>query len=140
MERGHILPTIEAAGTPRKRCERESCRERPRLKWEKRSFPTTPSADCPRWHLCISTQQHHQPPVAQACPLTVGEIYAPPLLGQNQQQVPGQSIQASNANISSVKDMFKLVTIVFHQIMTELNGARSEVRIVGITKFVLNLN
>jgi hypothetical protein len=54
-------------------------------------------------------QQHHPPP-----------------LGQNQQQVPSRSIQASNENSSSLNDIFKLVAIVFYQIMTELNGAKSE--------------
>jgi hypothetical protein len=41
-ERNLIPPNIEAAGTPRKRCERESRRERPRQHREERSLATTP--------------------------------------------------------------------------------------------------
>jgi hypothetical protein len=51
---------------------------------------------------------------------------APLPLGHNQQQVPSQSVQAPNANNSSLNDMFKVVAKIFQQIMTELNGAESE--------------
>jgi hypothetical protein len=47
-------------------------------------------------------------------------------------------IQANNANSSSLNDMFEVVTLIFQQIMTELNGAKSQVnRIMAITKIVL---
>jgi hypothetical protein len=46
-ERKLIPPTIEATGTPRKRCERKSRRERPRLQREGCSLPATPSQGCP---------------------------------------------------------------------------------------------
>jgi hypothetical protein len=81
-------------------------------------------------------QQHHPPTVAQASPTTVGEMGAPPPLRHNQ-QVPSQSVQAPNVNNSSL-NMFKVVTMVFQQIMTELNAAElEEDRIVAITKIVL---
>jgi hypothetical protein len=49
-----------------------------------------------------------------------------PPLRHNQQQVPSQSVQAPDVNSSSLKDMFEVVAMVFQQIMTELNGAKSE--------------
>jgi hypothetical protein len=49
-----------------------------------------------------------------------------------------QSVQAPNASSSSLNDMLKVVTMIFHQIMTELNGAESEEdRVMAITKIVL---
>jgi hypothetical protein len=47
VERNLIPPNIEAAGMPRKRCERESRRERPRLQGEGCSLPATPPQDFP---------------------------------------------------------------------------------------------
>jgi hypothetical protein len=76
--------------------------------------------------------------VAQACSATVGEMSAPPPLRHNQ-QVQSQSVQAPNVNNSSLNDMFKIVTTVFQQIMTKLNAAMSEDRIVAITKIELKL-
>jgi hypothetical protein len=86
-------------------------------------------------------QEPHPPPtVAHACPATVGKMSALPPLRHNQQQIPNQSVQAPNVNNSSLIDMFKVVTTLFQQIMTELNGAKSEEnRIVPITKIVLKL-
>jgi hypothetical protein len=79
-------------------------------------------------------QQPHQPPVAQACPATMGEMDDPPPLGHNQ-QVPSQSVQTPYVQSSSLNDMFKVVATVFQQIMTDLNGAESEEdRIATITK------
>jgi ABC-type thiamine transport system substrate-binding protein len=58
----------------------------------------------------------------------------------NQQQVPSQSVQAPDANNSSLNDTFTVVAKVFQQIMTKLNGAESEEdRIMAITKTVLKL-
>jgi hypothetical protein len=55
-------------------------------------------------------------------------------------QVPSQSVQTPNANSSPLYDMFTVVTTIFQQIMTELNGAKSEKdRIMVITKIVLKL-
>jgi hypothetical protein len=63
----------------------------------------------------------------------------PPPLRYNQ-EVPSQSVQAPNANSSSVNDMFKVVALTFQQIMRELSGAKSEEdRIMAITKLVLKL-
>jgi spore coat protein CotF len=60
-------------------------------------------------------------------------------LRHNQQQVPSQSVQTPNVKVSSLK-MFKAVTAVFQQIMTELNEAEPEEdRIMAITKIVLKL-
>jgi hypothetical protein len=56
------------------------------------------------------------------------------------QQVPSLSVQASNANSSSLNDMFTVVATIFQQLVTELNGAESEEdRIMAITKIVLKL-
>jgi hypothetical protein len=58
----------------------------------------------------------------------------------NQQQVPSQSVQAPDANNSSLNDMFIVVAKAFQQIMTELNGAESEEdRRGSITKIALKL-
>jgi hypothetical protein len=51
-----------------------------------------------------------------------------------------KSVQAPNANSSSVYDMSKVVAAIFQQIMTELNGAESEEdRIMVIRKIMLKL-
>jgi hypothetical protein len=84
-------------------------------------------------------QQQHQPPVAQACPTTVGEMGVPLRLRHNQ-QVPSQSVQAPDANSSPLKDMFPVIATILQQIMTELSGAElEEDRIVAITEIVLKL-
>jgi hypothetical protein len=73
-----------------------------------------------------NTQQEQQPhpsPVAQACPVTVGEMSAPPPFGLNQRQAPSQSDLAPIVNNSSLHDIFNLVGTVFQHIMTDLNGA-----------------
>jgi hypothetical protein len=77
---------------------------------------------------------------AQACPATVGEMSVPPSLRHNQQQVTSHSVQASNVKTSSLNDMFKVLVMVFQQIITELDGAKlEEDRIVAITKIVLKV-
>jgi hypothetical protein len=59
---------------------------------------------------------------------------------RHNQQVPSQSVQAPNAYSSSLNDIFKAVTTISQQIMTELNGAESEeYRIKVITRIVLIL-
>jgi hypothetical protein len=87
-----------------------------------------------------NTQQQQQPqppPVAQACLATVEEMSAPSLEAQ---PTSTASVQAPNANSSSLNDMFKEVVMAFQQIMTELNGAESEeARVVAITKILLKL-
>jgi hypothetical protein len=45
---------------------------------------------------------------------------------RHNQQAPRQSVQAPNANSSSLNNMFTVVATIFQQIMTELNGAESE--------------
>jgi hypothetical protein len=63
---------------------------------------------------------------------------APSPLRHNQ-QAPRQSVQAPNANSSSLNDKFTVVATIFQQIMTEFDGAESEEdRIVAITETVLN--
>jgi hypothetical protein len=44
---------------------------------------------------------------------------------RHNQQVPSQLVQTPNANSSSL-NMFKIVTVAFQQITTELNGAKLE--------------
>jgi hypothetical protein len=84
-------------------------------------------------------QQSHPPTPAQACPATVGEMGAQHPL-RHKQHIPSQSIQTSNVNSSSLKDIFNVVATVFQQIMTEVKGAYSEEeRIVAIAKIVLKL-
>jgi hypothetical protein len=85
-------------------------------------------------------QKQPQPPsVAQDCPVTVEEM-SPPTLRDNQSQVPSQSVQAPNANSSSLKDMFTVVATIFQQIMTALSRAESvEDRIMSITETALKL-
>jgi hypothetical protein len=68
------------------------------------------------------------------------EMSAPTPLRHDQQQVPSQSIQASNANSSYVNNVFTVIGTIFQQIMTELNGAKSEEdRITVITNILLKL-
>jgi hypothetical protein len=51
-----------------------------------------------------------------------------------------KSLQAPNGNSSSLNAMFTVVTIIFHQIMTEVSGADSEEdRIMATTRIVLKL-
>jgi hypothetical protein len=58
----------------------------------------------------------------------------PPSLEAHSPTIPIQSIQAPNANSSSLNDKFKVAAMIFQQIMTELNGAESEEdRIMAIT-------
>jgi hypothetical protein len=82
----------------------------------------------------LGRPQLHRPATLQ------WEKLVPPPLRHNQQQVPGQSVQAPNANSSSVNDMFTVVATIFQQIVTDLNGVESEEeRIVAITKIVFKL-
>jgi hypothetical protein len=75
-------------------------------------------------------QQPEPPSVAQAC--------SSPL--RHSQQVPSQSVQAPNANSSSLNNMSTTVVTIFQQIMAELNGTESEeARIMAITKIVFKL-
>jgi hypothetical protein len=70
-ERNLIPPTVEAAGTPRKKCDRESRRERPRIQREGCSLPATPPQDHPSRCATQQQQQPQPPSVAQACPLSL---------------------------------------------------------------------
>jgi hypothetical protein len=75
-------------------------------------------------------QQPHLPLVVQACPTS---LEAHPATST-------KSLQAPNVNTLSLNNMFKVVTMVFQRIMTELSGAESEEdRIVAITKIVSEL-
>jgi hypothetical protein len=61
-----------------------------------------------------------------------------PSLGHKQQQVPSQSVQAPNANSSSLNDIFTADATTFQHVMTELNGAESEAdRMMAATKIAL---
>jgi hypothetical protein len=123
MERNLIPPTIKAAATSGMRYERESHRECPRLHQEECSLPSTPPLDCPSWWCCTTTNSPALPPMRH-----------------NHQQVPSQSVQTPNVNSSSLNYMFKVVAVIFQQIMTQLNGAEPEEdRVVAITKTVLQL-
>jgi hypothetical protein len=85
-----------------------------------------------------ATQQPQPPSVAQACPVIVEERIAPPFF--ETQPTTRQSVQAPNANSSSLNDMYAAIATIFQQIMTQLNGAESqEDRIMATTKTVLKL-
>jgi hypothetical protein len=59
---------------------------------------------------------------------------------RHNQQVPSQSVQAPNGKSLSPLNMFKVVTTMCQQTMTELNGAESEEdRIMAIIKIALKL-
>jgi hypothetical protein len=59
---------------------------------------------------------------------------------RHNQQVPSQTVQASNAKSSSLYDVFTVVATTFEQLLTKLNGAESEQdKIRAITKIVLKL-
>jgi hypothetical protein len=59
------------------------------------------------------------------------------LTDRQPKQVRSQSVQAPNANSSSLNDIFKVVAKIFQQIVTELSGAVSEEdRIISLTKIV----
>jgi hypothetical protein len=59
-------------------------------------------------------------------------------LRHNQHQVPSQSVQAPNANSSSLNGIFTAVATMFQQIMTELSATEPEAgKIMAITKIVL---
>jgi hypothetical protein len=70
-------------------------------------------------------QQQSHPPSA-GLPHQSDRNECPPPFRYNQQQVPSQSVQAPNANISSLNDMVKQVAMIFLRIMAEFNGAESE--------------
>jgi hypothetical protein len=65
---------------------------------------------------------------------------APAALPKHEQQTTGQSILGLNVNSLPLDKMLKVVVTVVQHIMTESNGAvLEEVKIVAITKIVLNL-
>jgi hypothetical protein len=112
MERNLITPTLEDAGMPRKRCEGESRRERPRLQREGRSLPATPPQSCPRQGyaataadsaalICTDLRRHS------------GRYECTSTFRHNQQQALSQLVQAPIAIILSVNDMFKVVATIF---------------------------
>jgi hypothetical protein len=79
-------------------------------------------------------QQARQVPVADP---PAGVNLSTPASGQ--QQKSGQSVQTPTVNSQPLDNMLRVVTVV-QKIMTEFNGAVSEeVKIVAITKIVLNL-
>jgi hypothetical protein len=55
-----------------------------------------------------------------------GRNECPHSLETQPQQVPRQTIDAPNANSSSLNDIFKVVATAFKQVTTRLNGAESE--------------
>jgi hypothetical protein len=74
------------------------------------------------------TQQQQQPQLP-----SVVQDCTPSLEAQATSQTP-------NVNSSSPNNMFRVVAMVFQQIMTQLNGVESEEdRIMAITKIVLKL-
>jgi hypothetical protein len=133
MVRNLILQTIEAAATPGTRCERKS-QTAPKTTSGMvfSSYYTAPGLSFVA-ALHSNTKQQRQPhlsPDEQACPATVGEISAQLLWGTTKYLV-----WTPNVNSSSLNDTFKIVTTVFQQITTEINGVKSEEdRIVAITK------
>jgi hypothetical protein len=134
-ERNLILPYVEAAGTPEKRCERESRREHLSIHPECCSLPTTPPQVFPQWWHCAATHDKSSSLSRVSRPHL--HRPAPPPLKHNPHQVPSQSVQAPNANSSPVNDMYKVVARIFQRIMTEHNGTKSEEdRIITITKTV----
>jgi hypothetical protein len=144
-QRNFIPPTTEAAGIPRKRCERENRRERPGLQREGVLFQPHQPGTIFR---CCGAQTHTAAAAAAASavlsftglPRQSGKNEWPPALRHNQQQLPGQSVQAPNADSFSLKGMFKVVATIFQQIMTELSGTQSEEdRIMAITNILLML-
>jgi hypothetical protein len=133
-----IPPTIESATIPRKGCKRESSRGRPRLQQERCSLPTTSSQDYP-WRWCCAEQQYTARAAASATFICTA-LYPLPWCTSNNKYQPSQSVDAPNATISSLNDMFKVVKTIFQQIMTELICAKSEEdRIMAITRIVLKL-
>jgi hypothetical protein len=86
-------------------------------------------------------QQQPQPPSgAQACPATVEERIALPFLEAQPATSAKASVQAPNANSSSLNDMFTVVATIFQQIITERIGAElEEDRIMATIKTVLKL-
>jgi hypothetical protein len=92
-------------------------------------------------HGGAAQQQPQLPSFSQAGPATLGKIIAPPPPpSKHNQQIPSQSLQAPNANSSSLNDMFKVVATILQQIMTELSGSESEEdRIVAMTNIVFKL-
>jgi hypothetical protein len=115
-ERNLTPPTIDAAGTPRKRCEGESFRERPSLQREECSLPATPPQNYPsRRHYAathsnsssLKRPQLHRPAPPQ------WEKWEPLPLRRNQHKVPSQSVQAPNVNSSYAKETLKVVATIF---------------------------
>jgi hypothetical protein len=117
-----------------RRCGRESRRERPGLQREGCSLPATPPQDYPSRRCSAATHSN-------SSSLSRPQLHRPALSTlRHNQHVASQSVQARNANSSSLSDMFTLVATIFQQIMRELNGAEAEEdRIMAITKIVLNL-
>jgi hypothetical protein len=67
------------------------------------------------------------------------EPMVPPALPHHEQQTTGQSVRAPNVNSFPLDKMLRVVVTVVQHIMTEFNGSvLQEVKIVAITKIVLN--
>jgi hypothetical protein len=90
---------------------------------------------------CVLFQPHH-PRTALHCGATQQHTAAAactPCL-EAQPAVPSESVQAPNANSSSLSGMFTVVATICQHIMMELSGAESEEdRIMTITKIALKL-
>jgi hypothetical protein len=118
-------------------CRRAKEEVRKRLQWGGCSVAATPTQKYPScWRYAAASAT----PSDTGLHRHGGRNKCPPPLRHNQQQVPSQSVQAPNANSSSLSDLFTVVREIFQQIMTELNGAESEDdRIMAITKMKLKL-
>jgi hypothetical protein len=81
-------------------------------------------------------QQPQLASVAQACLTSVAEMSGMPLLRHNQYHVARQ-FRLIMQTVSFLDDTFKVVAVIFQQIMTQCSGAKSEEdRIMAITKAV----
>jgi hypothetical protein len=76
--------------------------------------------------------------IAEPAPAGVEQSRVPPAAQQRLQQQTGQSVQVDNVNSASLNNMFRVASVV-QQIMTGLNDAVSEQKIVAITKIVMKL-
>jgi hypothetical protein len=119
-------PIIEVSEKPRKTCDRESCRECHRLLREWCSLPITPPCDhYLRWRYTathsnsssLSSPQVHRP----VPPQWERPCSHPWSTTDN----TTKAVQSSNAN-SPFMNMFKAFTMIFQQILKELNGAMWE--------------
>jgi hypothetical protein len=135
-DRNSMGPTIGAAVTRWTRCVHRSRKEHPRTQ---RGGFSLPRQICSARQLWETIWGSSSGLIQARFQWQAQQLWVPVTLQHQEQQETGQSIRAPNVKSFSLDSMLR-VAILVQQIMTEFNGAVSqEIKIVVITKTVLNL-